>query len=98
MKKNKKRKKMGKNKKNHSGQSGQEINNLDREDKIELHGVVEDALPGTWFKILTETNSNVLATLGGKLRQNHIRILPGDNVVIEVSPYDLTRGRIVYRK
>jgi translation initiation factor IF-1 len=71
---------------------------MEREDRMELKGIVEDALPGTWFKVLTETNNIVLATLGGKLRQNHIRILPGDEVVVEVSPYDMTRGRVVWRR
>jgi len=70
---------------------------IEREDKMELRGTVEEALPGTWFKVLTESNTYVLATLGGKLRQNNIRILPGDEVVVEVSPYDLTRGRISWR-
>jgi translation initiation factor IF-1 len=65
---------------------------------MEFRGVVEDALPGTWFKVLTENNIYVLATLAGKLRQNHIRVLPGDSVVVEVSPYDPSRGRISWRK
>jgi len=87
-----------KNKKNFNGQSEQDNVKMEREDRMELRGVVEDALPGTWFKVLTETNTIVLATLGGKLRQNHIRILSGDEVVVEVSPYDVSRGRIVWRK
>jgi translation initiation factor IF-1 len=86
-----------KNKKNFNGQSEQDNAKMEREDRMELRGVVEDALPGTWFKVLTETNTIVLATLGGKLRQNHIRILPGDQVIVEVSPYDLSRGRISWR-
>ena len=87
-----------KNKKNFSGQSEQDSAKMDREDRMELRGIVEDALPGTWFKVLTETKNIVLATLGGKLRQNHIRILPGDEVIVEVSPYDMTRGRVVWRR
>lgn len=87
-----------KNKKNFNGQVDQGSSKMEREDRMELKGIVEDALPGTWFKILTETNTIVLATLGGKLRQNHIRILAGDEVVVEVSPYDMSRGRIVWRK
>jgi translation initiation factor IF-1 len=71
---------------------------MERDDRLELRGIVEDALPGTWFKVMTETNNVVLATLGGKLRQNHIRILPGDDVIVAVSPYDTSRGRIVWRK
>lgn len=89
---------MAKNKKNFNGQSQHENAKMEREDRMELKGIVEDALPGTWFKVLTETNNIVLATLGGKLRQNHIRILPGDEVVVEVSPYDMTRGRVVWRR
>lgn len=74
------------------------VNTNEREDRMQISGVVEDTLPGTWFKILTENNVNILATLSGKLRQNNIRILTGDFVVVEVSPYDMTRGRIVWRK
>ena len=71
----------------------------DREDRLTLTGVVEEALPGTWFKIkLSSGDVAVLATLSGKMRQNHIQILPGDNVIVEVSPYDTSRGRIVRRK
>lgn len=71
----------------------------ERQDKLELHGVVEEALPGTWFKVKVDSSGQiVLCTLSGKLRQNHIHILPGDNVVIEVSPYDVSRGRISWRR
>lgn len=87
-----------KNKKNSNGQPEQDNVKMEREDKMELHGVVEDALPGTWFKVLTDAKTMVLATLGGKLRQNHIRILPGDEVIVEVSPYDMSRGRVVWRR
>lgn len=69
----------------------------ERDDRMELHGVVDDALPGTWFRVVTESNVKILATLSGKMRQNNIRILPGDYVVVEVSPYDTSRGRITYR-
>lgn len=71
---------------------------VEREDSLELHGIVEEALPGTLFKVKTTTGQNVLATLSGKLRQNHIVVLPGDSVVVEVSIYDTTRGRISWRK
>lgn len=71
---------------------------IERDDKLSLKGVVEDSLPGTLFKIkLIEGGATVLATLSGKLRQNHIHILPGDHVVVEVSPYDTSRGRIAWR-
>jgi translation initiation factor IF-1 len=88
---------MAKNKKNRNSQHESKIAE-EREDKIELHGVVEEALPGTWFKVKTQSGIMVLATLSGRLRQNHIHILPGDNVVVEVSPYDTSRGRISWRK
>lgn len=70
----------------------------ERSDKLEFHGEVVDALPGTMFKVkLNESNAEVLCTLAGKIRQNRIRILPGDRVKVEVSVYDLTRGRISWR-
>lgn len=94
--KKKKKKKMGKNNKRIN--SNTETDNNSRQDKIELNGVVTDALPGTWFKVKVEGGQEVLCTLSGKLRQNHIHILPADNVVIEISPYDVTRGRIMWRK
>lgn len=68
-------------------------------DRLELEGIVEEALPATTFKVkVALTGKIVLATLSGKLRQNKIRILPGDSVVVEVSPYDITRGRITWRR
>lgn len=88
---------MAKNKKNRSGQSDSE-EVYERDDRMQLHGVVEDALPGTLFKVITDGKVVILATLSGKLRQNNIRILPGDHVTVEVSPYDPSRGRLVWRK
>jgi translation initiation factor IF-1 len=70
----------------------------ERGDRMELTGVVEESLPGTIFKIRTSAGQLVLATLSGKMRQNHIMVLPGDNVIVEVSPYDPSRGRVMYRK
>jgi translation initiation factor IF-1 len=67
------------------------------EDKIQVEGTVVEALPGTQFKVRLETNHEVLAYLSGKMRKYYIRILLGDRVRVEMSPYDLTRGRIVYR-
>jgi translation initiation factor IF-1 len=67
------------------------------EDKIVVEGVVIEALPGTQFKVRLETGHEVLAYLSGKMRKYYIRILLGDKVRVEMSPYDLTRGRIVYR-
>ena len=74
----------------------QEMN--DRDDRMELNGRVVESLPGTLFEIKTSTGQTVLATLSGKLRQNHIMVLPGDEVVVEVSPYDPSRGRITWRR
>jgi translation initiation factor IF-1 len=67
------------------------------EGKIEMDGVVVEALPGTQFTVKLENGHDVLAYLAGKMRKYYIRILLGDHVRVEMSPYDLTRGRIVYR-
>lgn len=64
---------------------------------IEVEGVVKEALPNTSFKVELENGHVILAHSSGKMRMHFIRILPGDKVKIELSPYDLTRGRIVYR-
>jgi translation initiation factor IF-1 len=97
MKEKRNRKRMAKSKKNSNGRYESETEMYERDDRMELHGVVADALPGTWFRVVTESNVKILATLSGKMRQNNIRILPGDYVVVEVSPYDTSRGRITYR-
>lgn len=88
---------MAKNKKNRNGRYEYEAESLDRDDRMELFGIVDDALPGTWFKVVTESNVEILATLSGRMRQNNIRVLPGDYVTVEVSPYDTSRGRITRR-
>ena len=67
------------------------------EDKILVEGTVVEALPGTQFRVKLDSGHEVLAYLSGKMRKNYIRILLGDQVRLEMSPYDLTRGRIVYR-
>ena len=67
------------------------------DDKITIEGTVIEALPGTQFKVELENGSEILAYLSGKMRRHYIRILLGDRVRMEISPYDLTRGRIVYR-
>ena len=67
-------------------------------DAIEVEGIVTDILPGGKFKVKLENGFTVEAHVSGKIRMNYIRILPGDTVRIEVSPYDLTCGRITYRK
>lgn len=64
---------------------------------IEVEAVVSEALPNAMFRAEMENGHKVLAHLSGRMRKNYIRILPGDRVTIELSPYDLTRGRIVYR-
>jgi translation initiation factor IF-1 len=68
-----------------------------REDKVEVEGTVVEALPGTQFRVALDSGHQVLAYLSGKMRKYYIRILLGDRVKVELSPYDLTRGRIVYR-
>ena len=68
------------------------------EDKIQVEGTVVEALPGTQFKVRLDTGHEVLAYLSGKMRKYYIRILLGDRVKVEMSPYDLTRGRITYRQ
>jgi translation initiation factor IF-1 len=67
------------------------------EDKILVEGTVTEALPGTQFRVELDSGHEVLAYLSGKMRKHYIRILLGDQVRLEMSPYDLTRGRIVYR-
>ena len=69
-----------------------------KEDVIEVEGVVVDALPNTHFKVELENGHIILAHISGKLRMNYITLLPADKVTVELSPYDLTRGRITWRK
>jgi translation initiation factor IF-1 len=68
-----------------------------KDDKMQFTGVVEEALPNAMFRVVADNGLGVLATISGKMRQFYIRILPGDRVTVEVSPYDPTRGRITYR-
>ncbi len=68
-----------------------------KEEKIEMDGEVVEALPSTMFRVQLESGHSVLAKISGKMRKHYIRILPGDKVKVELSPYDLTRGRITYR-
>ncbi len=68
-----------------------------KEDVIEVEGTVVEALPNTNFKVELENGHQILAHISGKLRMNYIKILPGDKVKIELSPYDLSRGRITWR-
>ncbi len=69
-----------------------------KEEKIEVSGKVIEALPNTMFRVEIEGGHKILAYLSGKMRMHYIKILPGDIVKVELSPYDLTRGRIVYRE
>jgi translation initiation factor IF-1 len=69
-----------------------------KDDIIEIEGKVLDILPGGSFKVELINKHVIVAHVSGKIRMNYIRILPGDTVLIELSPYDLTRGRITYRK
>jgi translation initiation factor IF-1 len=70
---------------------------MSKEDSIEVTASVIEALPNATFRVELENKHLVLARISGKMRKNFIKILPGDRVLVELSPYDLTRGRIVYR-
>lgn len=70
---------------------------MSKQDMIEVEGIVVEALPNTKFKVELENGLQIVATISGKLRMNYIRILPGDKVTVDMSPYDLTRGRITWR-
>jgi len=70
---------------------------MSKDDFIKLEAVVEEVLPSTTFNVRLESGIVIRATVSGKMRLNKIRILPGDKVTVEISPYDVTRGRIVYR-
>ncbi|NLT10869.1 MAG: translation initiation factor IF-1 [Clostridiaceae bacterium] len=70
---------------------------MSKEDVIEVEGIVEDALPNAKFRVKLENGHLVMAHISGKLRQHYIKILPGDRVTLELSPYDLSRGRITWR-
>ena len=70
---------------------------MSKSDNIEIEGIVVEALPNAAFKVKLENDKVILAHISGKLRMNYIRILPGDKVTVELSPYDLTKGRITWR-
>jgi len=70
---------------------------VSKEETIELNGTILEPLPNAMFRVELENGHKVLAHISGKMRMNFIKILPGDKVTIELSPYDLTRGRIIYR-
>jgi translation initiation factor IF-1 len=73
------------------------MSNKKKEDKIVMEGTIVEALPATQFRVRLDSGHEILAYLSGKMRRYYIRILLGDRVRVELSPYDLTRGRIVYR-
>jgi translation initiation factor IF-1 len=70
---------------------------LSKQDVIEMEGTIEESLPNAMFRVVLENGHKVLAHISGKMRKHFIKILPGDKVKVELSPYDLTRGRITYR-
>jgi translation initiation factor IF-1 len=69
-----------------------------KEEKIEVEGTILEALPNAMFRVEMEGGHKILAHISGKMRMHYIKILPGDKVKVELSPYDLTRGRITYRE
>lgn len=68
-----------------------------KEELIEMEGVIQETLPNAMFRVILENGFSVLAHISGKIRRNHIRIILGDRVTVELSPYDLGKGRITYR-
>ncbi|MCB0635267.1 MAG: translation initiation factor IF-1 [Lewinella sp.] len=70
---------------------------MSKKNLIKQDGIIEEALSNAMFRVRLENDHQIIATISGKMRMNYIRILPGDKVAVEMSPYDLTRGRITYR-
>ncbi len=70
---------------------------MPKEDKLQFEGEVLEALPNAMFKVKLENDHEMIAHISGKMRMHYIRILPGDRVTVEISPYDLNKGRITYR-
>jgi translation initiation factor IF-1 len=68
-----------------------------KEEPIEVQGIVVETLPNAMFRVKLDNGHIILAHISGKMRMHYIRILPGDNVTVELSPYDLSRGRVIYR-
>ncbi|MFC2323630.1 MAG: translation initiation factor IF-1 [Tannerella forsythia] len=71
---------------------------MSKEEAIEVEGIVKEALPNTMFRVELQNKHIILAHLSGKMRKHYIRIVPGDNVKVALSPYDLNRGRIIFRE
>jgi len=74
-----------------------ENRSMGKKNLIKQDGIIEEALSNAMFRVRLENDHQIIATISGKMRMNYIRILPGDKVSVEMSPYDLTRGRIIYR-
>ena len=74
-----------------------EISSMGKKNLIKQDGIIEEALSNAMFRVRLENDHQIIATISGKMRMNYIRILPGDKVSVEMSPYDLSRGRIIYR-
>ncbi|XRX42834.1 MAG: translation initiation factor IF-1 [Buchnera aphidicola (Eriosoma harunire)] len=70
---------------------------MSKEENIEMQGTVIDTLPNTMFNVELDNGHNIIAHISGKMRKNYIRILTGDKVTVELTPYDLTKGRIIFR-
>jgi len=79
------------------GNNNKNSNDLNAKDFIEMQGEVLELMPAASFKVVLENGHEILAHLSGKMRMNRIRLLPGDKVKLQISPYDLTKGRITYR-
>jgi len=77
---------------------GQPVVTMAKEDHIEMEGTVIETLPNTMFRVQLENGHIVTAHISGKMRKNYIRILTGDKVIVEMTPYDLSKGRITYRE
>jgi len=77
--------------------SNHKIHNMSKEDAIEFQGVVSELLPNAMFKVKLDNDHEVIAHTSGKMRKNRIRVLAGDRVTVEMTPYDLTKGRITFR-
>ena len=88
---------MSKHKRKTGDKSANSSHHAKSEDILEIEGVVLETLPNASFTVELENKHQILAHISGRLRQNYIRILPGDRVLVEISPYDLTKGRITYR-
>lgn len=84
-------------KRNNKDKKASESATMNAKDFIEIQGEVEELMPAATFKVVLENGHEILAHLSGKMRMNKIRLLPGDRVKVQISPYDLSKGRIVYR-